>query len=1708
MKKLLSVVLCAVMLCTTFNFLGINFANNKAFAASKSITFDLSDPYLKEYVANETTATDSLGNTFYPLHSAKAESSVSYEKINITTAQGQSEVDSLQIVAAGHTMFIPTDSQGKPYELSPNSEYEVTVKVFVKAVPRYDQLFFGGGALGAYRKDYTSAPSGNFLGTKNGVEGELRAIHPIYRSTSLCYQDWGGNYYTDASSSGKLRYFEDYNSVANKYQYYESTVAFSTGDYTPTQKGFMLSSGGTEYSFGNYFCIKADGGTVNAYMDGQLKHTAYAQYNIIELTVTRISGEDVEIPDAPVGDYYSFDFSEGGMPDIKVNETACEDSVGNTYYPLHSAKDTTTAALTQINASTTMGEETLDTLELKAYGHTLFIPTDKDGKPYELDPNSAYEVKAKFYVKAADTYSQVFFGGGAYGAYAKAYQLSESKFAASERWNETEMSARFPIYRSGSLGYQDWGGNYKTGSRTVRYFDNFDSVNNKYQYYEGTEYFITGDYEKLSRGFALTNSSGKATFGNYFTVMTDGGTVNAYDKTSGELYATAPVQFNFVELKITKLSEKAVITFDANDGAFADGSKTKDCAVVVGNGVYNPEIPVKEGYKLKGWSLEKGGEVISDAATKDLHKKTVYAVYEKDEFNGYDRFSRYIDFSNYYVKLGVNCNRYTNSTYTASSDPYMSLVDDESSFGGRYLHFECESNVTDSLTNFNITVTPTGDPATLSSSEENIVLPNNTTYRVKIRYRANTVSGGGQLSLYTSYGTAFNNTPAKEEYGYTVMNSNITKTEGWQEVTGVFTTPENYYVDGSKVYNKFFIGFKADKNARTNIDIDYIKLEKVCEVSLYGVSQEGASLQKNFFAQPGDTIDAPEFISSENYANDTVRANIIKTDFEDWFADEALTVQKQDFVVGNQNIALYGKMSEAKQSSTLNQTGFCGFDTYSQDANDSSLYINNGIGCVLTDEDAYTGTTSLKAVIDNSADKKYRSFEVKNFDSFALNHGTTYKVDFAYKADSNFTIDFSIGEQGVAANSNYSLKKVDFAASENWTTTTVYVTADLTKENYSFLGFVPVITLESQEKATVYMDTITVSSAVGNLGVSKLKEENAQETGSQALRFYMSYETEDLSSVLDIADEKCEIAERGVLFKGEGNAAELTVENTDKGVIAVTKTEDFDKTWDYNGVTNTLVFSAYVNGFNLNDERNITARGYIKLSDNSVLYSSEITVNVADLPESVDYTDLSRLNIVSGELVHSSVSDSSIKTNSATVSMNDAYIFLPAGSKITATNGVKVYAYDEYLEVKEDALNPAFVTEYTMDEGKTVRLVIKGGIDDVKIQVPTDVRKYLLAGDNEFMTYGTETDMIDAKIQSGDSVNYIFITDIHYEGWSKAEIKLPLFRQMNTVVKLANENENIDFVAIGGDIITGVNSTAKDAIDDINEILEPLKNCAKPVFVMMGNHDDNCYHIYGGDKVYYPERMVSERAFSEQVIDRYNPDVVHDTKNTDSRYYYYDLENKKTRVIVLDSIDYDYVENEDGSIKELVEFTNAWNQVSLASGSSYWGYSAEQLNWLIREGLTAPDGYNYIFLSHMGIDGDTNSGWGKPPMYGKELRSIISAFQNKTVFNNPAIGTADYTKTNGKILSYNFGHIHAELVLYSSDINLYQISTATPNIVQYSYDEISAGGTSINNQNLDWRFYRREYNTINEACFDIVCSSEKGVNKYAFGAGGDYKVIY
>ena len=78
---------------------------------------------------------------------------------------------------------------------------------------------------------------------------------------------------------------------------------------------------------------------------------------------------------------------------------------------------------------------------------------------------------------------------------------------------------------------------------------------------------------------------------------------------------------------------KYTMTFDAGEGAYADGSKSKTAEVAMGGAIAAPEVPALLGYTFKGWSLN-GGDPTASLGTLDAAEARNYtAVFEKTPFN-------------------------------------------------------------------------------------------------------------------------------------------------------------------------------------------------------------------------------------------------------------------------------------------------------------------------------------------------------------------------------------------------------------------------------------------------------------------------------------------------------------------------------------------------------------------------------------------------------------------------------------------------------------------------------------------------------------------------------------------------------------------------------------------------------------------------------------------------------------------------------------------------------------------------------------------------------------------------------------------------------------------------------------------------------------------------------------------------------------------
>jgi len=441
----------------------------------------------------------------------------------------------------------------------------------------------------------------------------------------------------------------------------------------------------------------------------------------------------------------------------------------------------------------------------------------------------------------------------------------------------------------------------------------------------------------------------------------------------------------------------------------------------------------------------------------------------------------------------------------------------------------------------------------------------------------------------------------------------------------------------------------------------------------------------------------------------------------------------------------------------------------------------------------------------------------------------------------------------------------------------------------------------------------------------------------------------------------------------------------------------------------------------------------------------------------------------------------------------DFYVYLPAGTSF-AEDVDATYYNELFIQLDKDLV----VSDKTLLQGAYVKFAAEPV--ESKINLPFELKDYVRFGTKEelFLSdpyYGVKLDFITDNLEKdGDVVKYAFVTDIHYIGGEDVPRALATIRQLENLVSYVNENDDIDFVAIGGDTIQGTQPKAT-SIGYLKRAFNPFLKCNKPVVIVPGNHDDNSY-AYDA-KTFDGSKLITDKNWNDTVINTYvnreTPDgnlisVSQDEKVENSKYFYYDIENKKTRVICLDSINFpqtydengDLIVAEDGTVglkikSETAAVTN-YNKYYMAA-TYWWGYGARQMEWLAEEALQAGDDWDYVFISHMGIDETTNfNGGAEHTFYGKELREIITAYQFKTPYLNEEIGIdADFTKTSGRILSYQYGHVHGQKSLYSSDIDLWEISTSTAQ--------------------------------KRNGCFDIMSVSDKAVKRYGIGVEYDQTLV-
>lgn len=323
-----------------------------------------------------------------------------------------------------------------------------------------------------------------------------------------------------------------------------------------------------------------------------------------------------------------------------------------------------------------------------------------------------------------------------------------------------------------------------------------------------------------------------------------------------------------------------------------------------------------------------------------------------------------------------------------------------------------------------------------------------------------------------------------------------------------------------------------------------------------------------------------------------------------------------------------------------------------------------------------------------------------------------------------------------------------------------------------------------------------------------------------------------------------------------------------------------------------------------------------------------------------------------------------------------------------------------------------------------------------------------------------------ARIKNIDFANrnnftFAVLTDTH------DQLVVPhLFNAINAYER---KYGNLDCVMHHGDLTNGY----EDLITHKLKLLKNIKQLQKidvPFLIAIGNHDYN----NNGGSVY---EKLTDKEWHAIALNPFTRrlNMVFDSQNPNSKYYYTDFESKKIRVITLES------------------------------GNAYGGFPEHQLNWLGNEALDFSEKIDrsewaVIIQSHMPTRPEVNY-YSEPVANGDKVENLLKAFVNGTSYTDGGSVNVDFTSQGGmEVIAWLCGHGHCDIIHKPADLYWYYVMTTNGHQIERTGIPASPYAT----------IPEKEIGTVNEFAFDIfnVDRENRKVTITRIGAGSDREFTY
>ena len=344
--------------------------------------------------------------------------------------------------------------------------------------------------------------------------------------------------------------------------------------------------------------------------------------------------------------------------------------------------------------------------------------------------------------------------------------------------------------------------------------------------------------------------------------------------------------------------------------------------------------------------------------------------------------------------------------------------------------------------------------------------------------------------------------------------------------------------------------------------------------------------------------------------------------------------------------------------------------------------------------------------------------------------------------------------------------------------------------------------------------------------------------------------------------------------------------------------------------------------------------------------------------------------------------------------------------------------------------------------------------------------------------------------QSNDSIVFPFLTDAHcgyYTDTGNAAATLA-----GQLLNQIGKRTPYDFIVHGGDYSTGAwNTTKLDSFEHIEDYTELTSEANKgvPSLWCAGNHDDAAYQATAN-------RVSQKELFG--LVGRKNR-ISEAVCPNGCNYGYLDLENRKLRVIYLDTDD-----------------KRNWGTVLISSSSSVPEYlnaqnvGGEQLRWLANVGLdftgkSNPAEWNIVVVSHaaLNISGtNTDAVSGTVHAHSTEnAAKILNAYRT---------GKSGSITHNGVTVNYNFTTVESKATVICAvhgHNHKFSSETLTGGILSIGCPNVMNGRERASD---DGNTYSKTAGTANGTSFCILTIDRENHKIYAdcVGVGYDREFTY